>query len=66
MEYAPSLAVTHCPQCKTQRLATKDSRAHFAYGFLTVRRKRLCLKCGFKTHTIELPQDVSDSVFMED
>ncbi len=61
-----TLAVTHCPDCRTQRLATKDSRQHFAYGFLTVRRRRVCLTCGFKTHTIELPQEVSDSVFKED
>jgi len=64
-----TLAVTHCPSCKELdlpvKLVTKDSRAHFEYGFRTVKRRRICLKCNFKITTIELPITVGNEVFGE-
>ena len=59
-----TLAVSHCPKCKT-KLQAKDSRMHIAYGFLTIKRRRVCQNCDFRVTTIELPLEVGDDTFKE-
>ena len=62
-----TLAVTHCPNCKGRvKLQAKDSRPHEAYGFPTVKRRRVCKKCNFRITTIEIPISIGDEVFEED
>jgi|TARA_R110001632_G_scaffold159896_1_gene278114 transcriptional regulator NrdR family protein len=60
-----TLAVTHCPKCH-KKLQAKDSRPHTAYGFPTVKRRRVCLICNFRITTIELPILIGNEVFEED
>jgi len=59
------LAVSHCPDCH-KKLKAKDSREHTAYGFQTVKRRRVCLECDFRITTIEVPLNVGNEVFGED
>ena len=62
-----TLAVTHCPNCKGRvKLQSKDSRPHEAYGFSTMRRRRVCIKCDFRITTIELPITIGNEVFSEE
>ena len=62
-----TLAVTYCPNCKGRvKLQAKDSRPHEAYGFPTVKRRRVCLKCNFRITTIEIPISIGNEVFEED
>ena len=62
-----TLAVTHCPDCKGRvKLQAKDSRPHEAYGFPTVKRRRVCTKCNFRITTIEIPISIGNEVFEED
>ncbi|QAX31288.1 NrdR family transcriptional regulator [Leisingera sp. NJS204] len=62
---AGHLNCTVCPSCGA-KLAAKDSRPHDAYGFATVRRRRVCDSCGYRVQTVEIPADVADDVFQED
>ena len=48
------------------KLQAKDSRPHEAYGFPTVKRRRVCTKCNFRITTIELPIEIGNQVFEED
>lgn len=57
-----SLSVSHCPHC-IKKLDIIDSRPHFAYGFPTVRRRRVCKTCDFKITTIELPIELGNDIF---
>ena len=59
------LNCTKCPGCRI-KLQTKDSRPYDAYGFATVRRRRVCELCGFRVSTVELQVEVADSVFTEE
>ena len=62
-----TIAVSHCPNCNGHiKLQTKQSRAHDAYGFPTIKRRRSCPRCNFKISTIELPLEIGDQVFAED
>mgnify|MGYP003109153206 CR=1 FL=1 len=62
-----TLAVTHCPNCKGRvRLQSKDSRLHEAYGFPTMKRRRVCRVCDFRITTIELPISIGNEIFEED
>lgn len=64
-----SLCVSHCPHCVPQnqrKLEVIDSRAHFSYGFPTVRRRRACTKCDFRVTTIELPIKIGNEIFKDD
>jgi len=47
-------------------MQTIDSRLHFKFGFPTVRRRRECSACGFRTVTIEIPFDMADDIFNEE
>jgi|TARA_R110000772_G_scaffold163820_1_gene275250 transcriptional regulator NrdR family protein len=60
-----TLAVSHCPDCY-KKLKAKDSRPHTAYGFPTVKRRRVCPSCDFRITTIEVPLDVGNSLFKEE
>ena len=60
-----TITVSQCPNCQT-KLQAKESRLHTAYGFPTVKRRRVCKSCDFRTTTIELPIDVGNEVFEED
>lgn len=60
-----SLSASHCPHC-VRKLEVIDSRAHFSYGFPTVRRRRACTKCDFKITTIELPIELGNEIFKDD
>ncbi len=62
-----TLAVTQCPKCKgIVKLQAKDSRSHTVYGFPTIKRRRVCLKCNFRITTIEIPISIGNEVFEED
>lgn len=43
-----------CPACESQRLKVKDSRQHKG----TTRRRRECIGCGFRWHTMEVNCDI--------
>ena len=58
-------SVSHCPDCN-HKLVTWDSRPHSKYGFQTIRRKRKCAKCKFRSVTVEVPEELGDSIFEED
>jgi len=60
-----TISVSHCPTCKT-KLQARDSRRHIAYGFITIKRRRVCKTCNFRVTTIELPLDVGNSIFKEE
>jgi transcriptional regulator NrdR family protein len=60
-----NMVVTHCPDCK-KKLKALDSRPHFSYGFPTVKRRRCCMHCTFRTTTIELPIEIGNEVFGEE
>jgi len=60
-----TLAVTQCPDCK-KKLQAKDSRKHTAYGFPTIKRRRVCPSCDYRITTIELPLNVGNEVFGEE
>ena len=47
-------------------MQAKDSRKHTAYGFPTIKRRRVCKSCNYRTTTIELPIDLGNSIFEED
>jgi transcriptional regulator NrdR family protein len=59
------MSIIICPDCKT-RTGTEESRHHFKYGFATVRRVRRCKNCRYRVVTVELPEDIGNSVFLED
>jgi len=62
-----TLAATYCPDCKGRvKLKAKDSRLHTAYGFETIKRRRVCLKCNFRISTIEIPITIGDEIFEEE
>ena len=58
-------SVSHCPNCH-HKLLTHDSRPHTKYGFQTIRRKRKCVKCTYKAVTVELPEELGNSIFEEE
>tara|TARA_R110000823_G_scaffold231235_5_gene357955 strand:- start:11 stop:205 length:195 start_codon:yes stop_codon:yes gene_type:complete len=62
-----TLAVMECPDCKgLVRLQAKESRTHTAYGFPTMKRRRICPECNFRITTIELPILLANDIFAED
>jgi transcriptional regulator NrdR family protein len=66
-ELKMTLAVTHCPVCEGRvKLQARESRLHTVYGFPTIKRRRVCLKCDFRITTIELPIEIGNEVFGED
>jgi len=54
-----------CPRCGT-KMRTQDSRPHDAYGFSTVRRRKVCGSCGFRVSTVEVHAAVAHTLFAED
>jgi len=60
-----TITVTHCPKCN-EKMQARDSRKHTAYGFPTIKRRRVCPFCDYRITTIELPIDVGNSIFEED
>ena len=58
-------SISHCPDC-LHKLITWDSRPHIGYGFQTIKRKRKCGVCNFRSVTVELPIDLAHSIFEED
>ena len=61
-----TLAVSHCPKCRHEKLKAKDSRPHIGYGFPTIKRRRVCPICNFRITTIELPITIGNDVFLEE
>ena len=61
-----TLAVSHCPKCRHEKLQAKDSRPHMAYGFPTIKRMRGCPSCNVIITTIELPITIGNDVFLEE
>ena len=57
--------VSHCPNCKTKMTAI-DSRQNLTYGFQTIKRRRKCLTCDFRSSTIEVPIDLAKDIFTEE
>jgi transcriptional regulator NrdR family protein len=54
-----------CPNC-AGKLRTASSRQHLAFGFTTVKRRKICPECDYRIFTIELPAAVADDVFRQE
>ena len=65
MNDTPHLNCTHCPKCG-EKMKAVDSRSHTAFGFATVRRRRLCSKCNVRVSTLEVIAEVAEDVFADD
>lgn len=51
-----------CPDCGGNLGHTADSRSHQYHGHTAVRRRRICLACGARHFTIEVPVAVLEQV----
>ena len=60
-----TLSVTHCPKCN-EKMQARDSRKQTAYGFPTLKRRRVCTSCDYRITTIELPITIGNDVFLEE
>jgi len=58
-------SISHCPDCN-HKLRTLDSRPHIRYGFQTIKRRRKCAKCNYRSVTVELPIELANQIFEED
>ena len=65
MEPIKKLSSSYCPNCAGVKLASKDSRAHFAFGFPTTKRRKVCPSCDYRVTTIELPLHLAEEIFQE-
>jgi transcriptional regulator NrdR family protein len=65
MKPIKKLSSSYCPNCAGVKLASKDSRAHFAFGFPTTKRRKVCPSCDFRVTTIELPLHLAEEIFQE-
>ena len=59
------IIASHCPDCN-KKLKVINSRQFDDYGFLTIKRRRVCKHCDFKIFTIEIQKEITDEMFEND